>query len=53
MGRTLNEIIASLPKTRRNRIDARYQLLKAEFEKRQTARKTRRGGKSISPRRGA
>jgi hypothetical protein len=39
VGRTLNAVIASLPKARRDSIDARYQALKAEVESLQALRK--------------
>jgi transcriptional regulator with XRE-family HTH domain len=39
MGRTLNVVIASLPKARRDSIDARYRALKTEVESLQALRK--------------
>lgn len=39
MGRTLDEVIASLPKERRDRIDARYEALRAEVSSLQALRK--------------
>jgi hypothetical protein len=47
MGRTVNEIIAALPKPRRERIDARYRELKDEVESLAELRKVAAG-----PRRG-
>jgi transcriptional regulator with XRE-family HTH domain len=39
MGRSLDAVIGSLPKVRRDRIDARYQALKKEVESLQALRK--------------
>jgi hypothetical protein len=50
MGRTLNEIIASLPEARRDAIAVRHRALKVEIETRQAKRKAARKGKSASRR---
>jgi transcriptional regulator with XRE-family HTH domain len=39
MSRTLNSVIAALPKARRNKIEARYRALKSEVESLQALRK--------------
>jgi hypothetical protein len=51
MGRTLNAVIASLPKARRDSIDARYRALKTEVESLQALRKAVGKNKSASVRR--
>ena len=48
MGRTLNAVIASLPKVRRDSINARYQALKTEVETLRAKRKAAGKGKSSS-----